>query len=93
MEKPKFSKAFLVAMADLLGAARLMFWERGGDLQDGDPSIRIALEEAATALKALGIDTGTIESFNANLEDLLKSDMTIDQYKAMAGKPAPGKPI
>ena len=66
--------ALVESAMDLLSCARFMFWVRGGNAAEpGDTSVRDSLDRMAAALNQIGITTGTIEEFDANIESILKS--------------------
>lgn len=61
---------------ELLGCARMLYWESGGDESAGDDkSHREALDAMANSLAAIGLPQVTHEQFEENLQSLLTSGM------------------
>ncbi len=67
----------------LLSCARFMYWLRGsGKDPDGpDESMGEALDKMALALEVVGLPQGTTQEYEANLEDMLKSDKTPERWR------------
>jgi hypothetical protein len=71
------------AAVDLLNCARFMFWLSGSGAGDkDDTSVRDCLERMASVLESIGLPQGSIEEFESNLEALLKSGKSPEQWVA-----------
>lgn len=69
------------AAVDLLSCARFMFWLSGSGAGDNeDTSNADTLDKMAAALAVVGLPQGSTEEFEANLEALLKSGLTPEQW-------------
>jgi hypothetical protein len=69
-----------LASIDLLATARFLFWQNGGDSNSDDKSVRGSLDEAAAALEQIGLKQGTLEEFEANIEAMISSGLSPDEW-------------
>lgn len=73
--------ALAEAADELLGCARMMFWLSGSGTKDKeDSSLRDSLDRMASALNDIGLPQGSIEEFEANLEAMLRSGKSPDEW-------------
>lgn len=79
--------ALTEATIELLSCSRFMYWLGGGSV-DGSPvesgapdaSVLETLNEVSTALKTIGLDQGTLAEFVTNLEAMLSSGKSPDDW-------------
>src|SRR5690242_1266316 len=68
------------AAINLLAGARMMFWLSGKE-QDPDTSVRECLDEMADALTDIGLPQSSLDEFMANVEDMLKSGKSPEEWR------------
>jgi hypothetical protein len=74
--------ALAESLLDLVSAARMMRWLLGGD-KDGDTSFADSIDKAVGALADCGLNAGTTEEFEANIEEMLDSGIRPDHWRML----------
>jgi len=109
MPKPKtidnVTRADVITLAEaavsLLACGRFQYWQEGGNEQEEsenqDSSFRDALRQMERALELIGLPQGTFKEFAANVEDMLKSGLSPQEWKRRRAMPStaqqhPGEP-
>ena len=78
-------KKLAEAMVDLLSASMFYYWLHNGEA-DEDQSWRECMDRARAALARIGFDHGSYEEFKQDLEAMLKSGMTPEEWQAQRQK-------